>query len=349
MLILGIETSCDDTSIAILEGRRLIGMVKYTQEIHEKYGGVVPEVSARLHLEKIILVCNEVITQSGINIKDIDAIGVTRGPGLIGSLVVGSSFAKGLSIALGKPVFGVNHLIGHIHSAFIIDEKQNYDISFPFLACVFSGGHSIIALVKDYFDIHVIATTLDDSAGEALDKGGRLLGLGFPAGPLIDKISKNGNENAFHFPIPSCQFPHFSFSGIKTALLYFLKEKEKEDPSFISRNLADLCASYQYSIISHLVNRIMDILHILKSEVKGVVISGGVAANSLLKKKISEISQNIKIPFYIVSLRYATDNGAMAAISAYFAIKKNISANINFTTEAKLYFPFYNLNKLKIH
>lgn len=339
MYVMGIETSCDDTSVAISFRNRLIAMAKYTQEIHTRYGGVVPEISAREHLARIVPVAMEALKIANIPLEKIDIIGVTRGPGLLGSLVVGTSFAKALSIALKKPVWGVNHLIAHVNSIFIEDEEWSPpSFSFPFLAGVFSGGHSFIAVARSHTEVELVATTLDDAAGEALDKGGRMMGLPFPAGPHIDTFAQKGNQNAFPLPQVRCESPHFSFSGLKTALLYLINKEKKKNPRFIEENLPDLCASYQKAIFSHIIERIKEVVAI--TDIRTIAIVGGVAANSYFRTRIDELKKE-GIKTYCVPVRYATDNGAMVAVTAYFHYIEGIPPGNSFEASPRIPFPLY--------
>ncbi len=315
MTILSIETSCDETSIAILKNGKLLSNEVYSQiHLHKKYGGVVPEVASRDHVKKIDGVFLNSIKKANINIKSIDAIAVTYGPGLIGSLLVGISFAKGLSLVLKKPLIAVNHLVGHMNAIFI----EHSQLKPPLLFLIVSGGHTELVYMKDFDDFEVLGHTLDDSVGEAFDKVSRILGLGYPGGPIIDKISKNGNEKFFRFPRPlinSNDF-NFSFSGLKTSVLYYTK---KQNDQFLKDHLSDIAASFQKSVVDILVSKALKAHKEIKAP---VCIVGGVAANSRLRKEFSQ--KNVEV--YYPSIEYCTDNAAMIGYAAIHKFeKKNFS------------------------
>lgn len=305
--ILAIETSCDDTSCAILQNGKILSNVISSQEIHKKYGGVVPELASRAHQNYINDVVHQALSYSGVKITVIDAIAYTQGPGLLGSLIVGSSFAKGLAISLNKPIITVNHLDAHIFSHFIEEPFP----AFPFLCLLVSGGHTEIVLINSFTEYKVIGKTKDDAAGEAFDKAAKMLGLSYPGGPLIDKFAKNGNENAVEFNMPKPDEFNYSFSGLKTQLLYFLQKQLKENKSFINENLADICASYQFTIINYLIKNLFKAAK--ENKVKNIGIAGGVAANSLFREMIAEKSKNLGMNYYIPKFEYCTDNAAMIA------------------------------------
>jgi N6-L-threonylcarbamoyladenine synthase len=305
--ILAIETSCDDTSCAILQSGRILSNVISSQEIHKKYGGVVPELASRAHQNYINDVVHKALSYSDVKITDIDAVAYTQGPGLLGSLIVGSSFAKGLALSLNKPIITVNHLDAHIFSHFIEEPFP----AFPFLCLLVSGGHTENVLINSFTEYKVIGKTKDDAAGEAFDKAAKMLGLSYPGGPLIDKFAKNGNENAIEFNMPKPDEFNYSFSGLKTQLLYFLQKHLKENNSFIEENLADICASYQFTIINYLIKNLFKAAKEYK--VKNIGIAGGVAANSLLREMISEKSNKLGMNYYIPKFEYCTDNAAMIA------------------------------------
>lgn len=310
-IILGIESSCDDTSASIIYGKKILSNIIYNQEIHIKYGGVVPELASRQHQKNIVCVIDQAITKANISLKDLYGIAFTKKPGLIGSLLVGESFAKSMSLVLNIPLIEVNHIEAHILCHFIEDKKQ-IPPPFPFICLTVSGGHTQIVEVQDFFKIKVIGETLDDAAGEAFDKIGKLLGLNYPAGKYIDELSKIGNVNKFIFPIPKTSNFSFSFSGIKTAFLYFIKKELKKDKNFIKNNLHDLCASIQHTIIQTLINKIHK--YIIKSGIKNIAISGGVSANSYLRNELIKYSINNNCYLFLPKIEFTTDNAAMIAL-----------------------------------
>lgn len=310
-IILGIESSCDDTSAAIIQGKKILSNVVSTQKIHQNYGGVVPELASRAHLQNIIPVVHQAIQLANINKKAIDAISFTRGPGLLGSLLVGTSFAKSLSMSLTVPLIEVNHMQGHIFAHFIEDESKE-NISFPFLCLTVSGGHTQIVQVNDYFDMEVLGETLDDAAGEAFDKIGKILGLEYPAGPTIDKLSQNGDKDKFKFPLPKLEGIKFSFSGIKTSVLYFIQKELQKNPDFIKENLEDICASVQKTILSSLLDKLKLAIEI--TGIKNVAIAGGVSANSELRREIKKLELENNCKTFIPKFEYTTDNAAMIAV-----------------------------------
>ena len=321
MVVLGIETSCDETSASVFKDGKIVSNQTYTQLIHSKYGGVVPEFASREHERIISLIINNALIKANVKISDIDCIGVTYGPGLMGALLVGVNFVKGLSIALGIPFIGINHLEGHIFANFI----DYPNIKFPFLCLLVSGGHTQIWDVKNYQNYNLISTTRDDAAGEAFDKGAKILSLGYPGGPEIDKISKFGDPDKFKFTIPRIKSSEydFSFSGLKTALLYKHNGMTKKEQELEKANLA---ASYQKAIISSLLNKIEKCIE--DTKIKTVTIAGGVASNSYLRKKANELEDKYKIKFLFPSFEYCTDNGAMIAITASYYFKNKIFSNL---------------------
>lgn len=315
--ILGIESSCDDTSAAIIRGQKLLSNVIASQAIHTQYGGVIPELASRAHGQNIVPVIDSAIKQAGIEPEEIDAIAFTRGPGLMGSLLVGISFAKGFSVATNTPLIEVNHLQGHILSHFVqLPDIENRQPEFPFLCLLVSGGHTQIVLMKDYFDMEIVGTTIDDAAGEAFDKCAKVMGLGYPGGPIVDKLAQEGDEKAFKFAKPQVDGLNFSFSGLKTSFLYFLKDKMEENPNFIDQNRADLCASLQGTIIDILLAKLIKATK--KYDITEIAIAGGVSANSGLRAAIVE--QGIKRGWttYVPPIKLTTDNAAMIAIVGYF-------------------------------
>jgi len=309
--ILAIESSCDDTSAAVISGGAILSNVIASQAIHAKYGGIVPEVASRLHQENITLVVDDALQRSGIPLKELDAIACTTGPGLMGSLTVGLSFAKGMALSLGLPFIAINHMRAHVLSHFIDEPKP----SFPFLCLTVSGGHTQIVLVKSFDDMEVVGQTLDDAAGEAFDKSGKILGLPYPAGPLIDKLAKEGTPN-IPFPIPQIDKLDFSFSGLKTAILYYIRDHQKEDHDFIKNNLADICASIQHTIVEILTRKIAYAADLY--DIKEIGIAGGVAANSGLRNRLLELSKKNDWNVYFPAMQYCTDNAGMIAMAAHY-------------------------------
>lgn len=310
-IILAIESSCDDTSVAVLSGNSMLSNLTYNQDMHRKYGGVVPEVASRSHQEKIATVVQASIDKAGITLHQVDAIGFTRGPGLIGSLMVGVSYAKGLALGLNVPLIEVHHMHAHILAHFIDDPVPK----FPFLCLTVSGGHTQIVKVNSPLDMIILGQTLDDAAGEAFDKTGKLLQLPYPAGPLIDKLAKEG-EVKYTFPHPKVDGLDFSFSGLKTAILYFLNKELKNDPSFIEKELNHICASVQYTIIDILLKKV--ILAAQKEGINEIAIAGGVSANSGLRSALEKAGQQYGWNTYIPAFQYCTDNAGMIAKAAYF-------------------------------
>jgi len=319
--ILSIESSCDDTGAAVLENDRVLSNVIANQKIHEEYGGVVPELASRAHQQNIVPVVQQAILKAGINKKQIDAVAFTQGPGLMGSLLVGTSFAKSLSIGLDVPLIAVNHMQAHVMAHFIKDEEQKTPV-FPFLCLTISGGHTQILKITRPNHFEILGETIDDAVGEAFDKTAKLMGLPYPGGPLIDKHAKLGNKYAFKFTEPKTKNAlDFSFSGLKTAILYFLKKNVKENPNFIKENLNDICASVQYTIVNILMKRI--ILASKKTGIKNIAIAGGVSANSEIRKTIKAGEQTYGWRTYIPKFEYTTDNAAMIGIVGYFKYLNN--------------------------
>ena len=335
IIILGIESSCDDTSAAIIQDGRILSNIIGTQKVHEQYGGVVPELASRAHQQNIIPVVNQAIKESGIEKNQISAVAFTRGPGLLGSLLVGVSFAKSFALGLGVPLIDVNHMQGHILAHFIKEKDGSGNPpNFPFLCLTVSGGHTQIVNVKDYLSFELIGETIDDAAGEAFDKSAKLLGLPYPGGPLIDKYAKEGNPKAFTFGIPKVDGLNFSFSGLKTSILYFIQKKIKEDPKFIENNLADICASIQHSIINILMKKIEKAAK--ESQIIEIAIAGGVSANSGLRKRLQEMEQSHQWKTYIPPFSYCTDNAAMIAITGYYKFINNEFCSQSITPQARL-------------
>ena len=332
--ILGIESSCDDTSAAVLKNDKVLSNIIANQDIHKKYGGVVPELASRAHLSNIIPTVESAIKEAKISLNQLSAISFTKGPGLMGSLIVGTEFSKALSISLKIPVIEVNHMQAHILVHFINNGKNMP--SFPFLGVTISGGHTQFILVKDYFEMKILGETLDDAIGEAFDKCGKKLGLGYPAGPLIDKISKKGDENKFKFPLPKVNGGDISYSGTKTAFINFLNKNQTKNIEFINQNINDICASIQKNLIDNLMNKV----HLLSVEnnLDTIVFGGGVSANSYLKKRLEKYSNENDLKIFIPELEFSTDNAAMIGIVGYLKYKYSLKSNLKSTPSPRLSF-----------
>lgn len=315
--ILAIESSCDDTSVAVIRDGYVLSNLIANQDIHRLYGGVVPELASRAHQANIVPVTDQAIKKAGITVNDITAVAFTRGPGLLGSLLVGTSFAKGFALAQNIPLIEVNHLQAHVLVHFIREKDKEIRIpSFPFLCLLVSGGHTRIIILKSYLEMEVIGNTIDDAAGEAFDKCGKVMGFPYPAGPIIDKLAANGNKKAFSFPKPSVRGLDFSFSGLKTSFLYFLRDRIKDDPDFIENNKLDLCASLQHTIVSTLTGKLVKAS--IETGINEIGIAGGVSANSGLRRAVTEEAEKRKWNLFIPGLSYTTDNAAMIGIVGYF-------------------------------
>ena len=315
--ILAIESSCDDTSAAVISNGYLLSNVVASQKVHESYGGVVPELASRAHQQNIIPVVHEALKQSGINKDELSAIAFTRGPGLMGSLMVGTSFAKGLSLSLNIPLIDINHLHAHILAHFIQTPNEVTPTpQFPFICLLVSGGNSQIVLVKSANAMEIIGQTIDDAAGEAFDKCAKVMGLPYPGGPIIDKLAKEGNPKAFTFAKPQIADYNYSFSGLKTSFLYLLRDQLKSDEKFIEKNINDLCASLQYTVIEILMAKLRKAVKDLN--IKHVAVAGGVSANSALRSAFEDHAKRYKWNIYIPKFTYTTDNGAMVAMAGYF-------------------------------
>lgn len=330
IIILAIESSCDETSAAVIADGKVLNNIVATQSVHEKYGGVVPELASRAHQENLIPVVQEAILSSGISKSQLSAIAFTRGPGLMGSLLVGVSFAKAFAFARNIPLIEVNHMNAHILAHFIEDPKPN----FPFICLTVSGGHTQLVLVRDHLDMEVIGETQDDAVGEAFDKTAKLLGLPYPGGPLIDKYAKEGNPQAYKFPITRMPELNYSFSGIKTAVLYFLRDQLKENPTFIEENLADLCASIQFSLVEMLLIKLK--AAVKEYGVKEIAIAGGVSANSGLRDTLTQLAKQKGWNLYIPKFEYCTDNAAMIAMAAHYKYLKGEFSSMDVTPLAKM-------------
>lgn len=314
--ILAIESSCDDTSAAIINNDRILSNIIANQLIHEQYGGVVPELASRAHQQNIIPVVDAAIKKAGIQINQLDAIAFTRGPGLLGSLLVGCSFAKTLAMSLNIPLIEVDHLEAHILSHFIKDTDKQSVPDFPFLCLLVSGGHTQIIKMNDYFSMEIIGQTIDDAAGEAFDKAAKIMSLPYPGGPLIDKFAKEGNPKAFRFPEPNIAGLDFSFSGLKTSFLYFLRDNLKINSDFIELNKNDLCASIQSTIVNILIKKTIKASKL--TGIDQIAIAGGVSANSGLRERLIQTGKENNWKVFIPKFEYSTDNAAMIAIAAYF-------------------------------
>ena len=331
--ILGIESSCDDTSAAVICNGRVLSNIVANQEIHAKYGGVVPELASRAHQQHIVPVVQQAIEQAGITKEDLHAISFTRGPGLMGSLLVGTSFAKSLALGLDIPLIDVNHMQAHILAHFIKEENTEMP-PFPFVCLTVSGGHTQIVKVTDYFTFEVLGETIDDAVGEAFDKSAKILGLPYPGGPLVDKYAQLGNPKKFSFTKPKVGDLNFSFSGLKTGILYFIQRNLKENPKFIEENLHDICASIQHTIVEILMEKLKNTVK--KTGIKHIAIAGGVSANSEIRKRLQLAQKHWGWTTYIPKFEYTTDNAAMIAITGYLKYKRKLYADISVKAQARL-------------
>lgn len=315
-IILGIESSCDDTSAAVIADGILRSNVIASQKVHERYGGVVPELASRAHLQNIVPVVSEALRQAGVDKHDLSAIAYTRGPGLLGSLHVGTSFAKGMAIGLDIPLIDVNHLHGHVLSHFVRKREDDKVPEFPFLCLLISGGNSQIVLVKSPSDMEILGQTIDDAAGEAFDKCAKVLGLPYPGGPYIDRLAKEGDPKRFKFAKPHIPHLDYSFSGLKTSFLYTLRDNCKVDPDFVEKNKADLCASLQATIIDILLSKLKPAVR--QTGVRHVAIGGGVSANSGVRQAVEQMCVSMDVTPWIPPREFTTDNAAMVAMAGYF-------------------------------
>lgn len=331
-IILGIETSCDDTSGAILKNYSVLSNVTANQMIHERYGGVVPELASRSHQENIVHVVNSAISKANVELKDIDAVAFTQGPGLLGSLLVGASFAKSFALARKIPLIAVHHMKAHILAHFI-DDAGDKKPEFPFLCLTVSGGHTQIVKVSNAFEMEIIGKTIDDAAGEAFDKAAKMFGLSYPGGPLIDRNAKIGNPNSFRFSKPKIDGLDFSFSGLKTSILYFLNAESKKNPRFIEENLADLCASVQQTIIEILIEKLKSASK--QTGIRQIAISGGVSANSGLRMALKNLEKD-GFEAFIPKFEYCTDNAAMIAVNGKFLFDDNVFVDQSVSAQARL-------------
>lgn len=334
VIILGIESSCDDTSAAIIKDGVLMSNVIASQKVHEAYGGVVPELASRAHQQNIVPVVSEAIKQAGIKKEDINGIAFTRGPGLLGSLLVGTSFAKGLSLALEIPLLDVNHLHGHVLSHFIKEDENTEVPEFPYLCLLVSGGNSQIIKVNSPTDMEVLGQTIDDAAGEAFDKCAKVMGLPYPGGPYIDKLAAEGNAERFKFSKPHIKGLDYSFSGLKTSFLYTLRDEKKINPNFVEENMADLAASLQKTIIDILMDKFSKAVK--ETGIKTVAIGGGVSANSGVRSAVDDFCKKRGIKAFIPKRSFTTDNAAMIAIVGYFKYLNNDFCDINLPPFARV-------------
>ena len=334
-VILGIESSCDETSAAICIDGKILSNIVASQVIHTNYGGVVPELASRAHQQHIIPVVQEALSVAKIHKNAVDAVAFTRGPGLLGSLLVGTSFAKAFALARNIPLISVNHMQAHILTHFIKKDSSEKP-QFPFICLTISGGHTQIVLVKDFFDMEIIGETLDDAAGEAFDKTAKMLNLPYPGGPLIDKYAKDGNPDSFKFPEPQVSGLNFSFSGLKTSILYFLRDRQKIDPNFLKNNLNDVCASVQKRIISILLTKLKRAAQ--EHRIKDIAIAGGVSANSGLRTMLIEAADKNGWRVFIPDFEYCTDNAAMIAVAGYYKFLNNDFIGQDVTPLARMNF-----------
>ena len=335
VFILAIESSCDDTAAAVLENDKVLSNVVANQLIHNEFGGVVPELASRAHQQNIVPVIDAALKKANITKEQLSTIAFTQGPGLMGSLLVGSSFAKSLSMALEIPLIAVNHMHAHILAHFI-DEKGFDKPTFPFLALTISGGHTQIVLVRDFFDMEIIGETTDDAVGEAFDKSAKILGLPYPGGPLVDKYAQLGNPKAFAFTKPKVPGLDFSFSGLKTAILYFVQKNVAENPAFIEKNLNDICASIQDTIIEILMDKLK--MAVKDTGITQIAIGGGVSANSGIRKTLKEAEQKYGWKTFIPKFEYTTDNAAMIGIVGYQKFLNEKFENTSVVSKARIQF-----------
>jgi N6-L-threonylcarbamoyladenine synthase len=331
-IILGIESSCDDTAAAVICNGKLLANIIAGQDVHKAWGGVVPELASRAHQQNIVPVVDEALKRSGIEKSQLSAIAFTKGPGLIGSLLVGSSFAKAMALALDIPLIEVDHMQGHVLAHFIDDGGKHPE--FPFLCLTVSGGHTQIIKITGHFEMELLGETTDDAAGEAFDKAAKIMRLPYPGGPLIDKFAREGDPKKFKFPHPEVPGYDFSFSGLKTSFLYFINKNIKTDPAFIENNKADICASYQAVIIEVLMKKLEQASY--DTGIRQIAIAGGVSANSGLRSALQKSAENLNWEIYIPKMEYCTDNAAMIAIAGYFKFLKSEFSNQNCSPSARL-------------
>ena len=332
--ILGIESSCDDTSAAVIRNGVMLSNVIANQDVHEQYGGVVPELASRAHQQNIVPVVDAALKQANLNIQDIDGIAFTRGPGLLGALLVGTSFAKGLALANDKKLIEINHLQGHILAHFVKEnEEDDNQPSFPFICLLVSGGHTQIVLVKDYLEMEVLGSTIDDAAGEAFDKCAKVIGLPYPGGPVVDKYAQIGNSEAFIFNKPKVKDFDYSFSGLKTSFLYKIRDEVKKNENFVKENTYDLCASLQKTIIDILMDKLIKAMK--QTGVTELAVAGGVSANSGIRKCLTELGKKRNWKIFLPEFKYTTDNAAMIAITGYYKYQKGEFVGQDITPKAR--------------
>ncbi len=335
IFILAIESSCDDTAAAVLHNDKVLSNVVANQEIHRAYGGVVPELASRAHQQNIVPVVDQALQRANIDKNQLSAIAFTQGPGLMGSLLVGTSFAKSLSLGLNIPIINVHHMHAHILAHFIQDPDQKIP-HFPFIALTISGGHTQIVLVRDYFDMEILGETIDDAVGEAYDKSAKMLGLPYPGGPLIDRYANEGNPEAYAFPKPKVDPLNFSFSGLKTAILYFLEQQQAEDPNFLSYAMNDVCASIQKTIVDYLMEKLANAVG--QTGVNRIAIGGGVSANSGIRAALAQAEKDLGWQTYVPKFAYCTDNAAMIGIVGYLKYLEGHQANHSVSAKSRLSF-----------
>lgn len=328
--ILAIESSCDETSAAVISDGKILNNIVATQSVHEKYGGVVPELASRAHQQHLIPVVSAALSSAGLSRKDLSAVAFTRGPGLMGALLVGGSFAKAFAYALNIPLIDVNHMEAHVLAHFIEAPSPG----FPFICLTVSGGHTQLVLVKSHLDMEVLGETLDDAVGEAFDKIAKILGLPYPGGPHLDRLAAKGDPAAFVFPLSDMKDLAFSFSGIKTAVLYFLKENIRKEPDFIARHLEDICASVQHTLIKMLMKKLVKASRELG--IREVAIAGGVSANSGLRRALKQAAQENNWQVYLPKPEYCTDNAAMVAMAAHYKFLEGIFCELDISPLAKM-------------
>lgn len=327
--ILGIESSCDETSASVCRNGKILSNIIATQAVHTQYGGVVPELASRAHMQNIVPVVDQAIAEAGISLDQLDAIAFTSSPGLIGALLVGTGFAKSLALALDIPLIAVHHMQAHVLSNLIADPQPE----FPFLCLTVSGGHTQIVLCHNALNMEILGETLDDAAGEAFDKTAKLLGLPYPGGPLIDQYAKEGDPKKFHFPEPQIEGLNFSFSGVKTSILYFLQKQLKTDPDFISKHLPDICASAQHCIVNILLHKLKKAS--LQTGIKTICLAGGVSANKGLRNAIQEMAEQYHWKLFVPEMQYCTDNAAMIAITGYYKFLAGYSSPLTVSASAR--------------
>ncbi|MCT4664123.1 MAG: tRNA (adenosine(37)-N6)-threonylcarbamoyltransferase complex transferase subunit TsaD [Flavobacteriales bacterium] len=334
IIILAIETSCDDTSVSIIKDRKILSNIVANQAVHEKYGGVVPELASRAHMQNMVPVLQEAMNEANLPLEEIDAIAYTKGPGLMGSLLVGSSIAQGLAFALEKPLIGVHHMQGHILAHFIEDERVKNSPEFPFICLTISGGHTQLIQVNAVDDMHILGETIDDAVGEAFDKTARYLDLPYPGGPVIDRLAKKGNPRFMKFTKPKVGALEFSFSGLKTNIIQNIEKEVKKDPDFVKKHLEDICASVQFTIVGILLEK----LHTAVKEtgINRIAIAGGVSANSAIRKELLKREKTAGWDVFMPSFEYCTDNAGMIAITAHFQYLKQDFVDYKTGAKARL-------------